>query len=1067
MISGTSGTAPDKDAAPMTIPYLNQTFHTTAIPRVLIIPSVLFRQKYPIGRFWRTLFVILLPLFILTASSMAGDASAEESPHISRILILNSYHQGFRWTDEIVAAVITAMSGKLKKVEFNVEYMDSKRHQDKHLDEVLYKSLSLKYQRLQPDIVITSDDKALSFMKRHHPQLFPDVPVVFCGVNNVENARSIDPDYFTGLVETLDIAANIDLARRLLPKVNEIVIVSDSTATGIGMRQMVIDAEPDFPDMYFTYLNGEELNTDEMLARLRRLKPTSAVIAPAWYLDKDGHTFDNNAIYPIISEASPVPVFGTSSADLGLGILGGKLNSGTVQGEYSANQALRLLSGEVTAKDLPVEMTSQNRYMFDHRQLIRFAIAERRLPPGATIINRPVHFYERYINDTAIAVAVIILLVVIISLLIRNIRYRKKVAQDLVAQKNMVEQYLAIVGVILVALDDKGRVTLINRKGQEVLGYEENELLGQDWHKTCLPPEDYEKAIEAHVNLMSGELEHFQFFENQILTKNGEKRLIAWNNVLLKDNNGSIIGALSSGEDITERKRLEQVLRESEERYRTLHNASFGGLFIHDQGIILDCNQGLAEITGYSFDELVGLDALNRFIAPDWKELVWQNIQSGFEQPYEVEGVRKDGTIFPLLIQAKNAPYKGRTVRAVEYRDLTEVKKAEQEKATLESQLRQAQKMESIGQLAGGVAHDFNNMLSAILGHTEIAKMRCSPSESVMSHLNGIQEAALRSADLVRQLLAFARKQTIAPIVLDVNDMSAPILNMLRRVIGEDIDLSWLPGSDLWKIKMDPSQVDQILVNLCVNARDAITDVGRIIIETKNVTFDSKYSKVKSGFNPGDYVMLAVSDNGIGMSKDTQERIFEPFFTTKGMGKGTGLGLATVYGIVKQNYGFINLYSEHGKGTTFRIYLPRFIGEDMARPAEVTEDVPKSQGETVLLVEDESVLREIAKEMLKELGYRVLVADSPGEAIKLAKKHAGEIQLLITDVIMPEMNGLDLANLIRDFTPEVVCLFTSGYTASVLSHHGVLDEDVCFLPKPFSMSDLALKVQQALGQKRR
>ena len=924
----------------MTPPHNRPAYPPASFHLVLKILSAPVPRRRPVGSLGLILFFIFFLPFILCPPCTAGGSGLEKSNHTAHILILNSYHQGFRWTDDIVAAVKTAMSARLSRIEFHVEYMDSKRYQDKHLDELLSRSLALKYQGLQPDIIITSDDDALDFMKHYHQQLFPDVPVVFCGVNNVKDALSVDRDHFTGLVETLDISANIDLARRLLPKINEIVIVSDGTPTGIGTRQMAKNAEPEYPDLHFIYLNGEELSTDEMLAKLHSLKTTSAVIAPAWYLDKNGATFDNKEIYPLLAKASSVPVFGTSSANLGLGIIGGKLNSGTIQGEYSANQALRILAGKATTRNLPVETASQNRYMFDYRQLIRFAIDKRSLPPGSIILNRPVPFYERYKTETALAATAFLLLVIIIAFLLWNIWRRQKVERDLVMQKLMVEQ--------------------------------------------------------------------------------------------------------------------------SEERFRTLHNASFGGIFIHDQGTIVDCNQGLSKISGYTFDELIGMDGLN-LIAPDWRTLIMQNILSDLEEPCDVEGIRKDGATYPLYLQGKNLPYKGRTIRVVEFRDISERKKAEQEKISLEAQLHQARKMESVGQLAGGVAHDFNNMLSAILGHAELAMRRCSPSESVLSHLKGIEEASLRSADLVKQLLAFARKQTIAPIVLDVNDMSAAILKILRRVIGEDIDLSWLPGSDLWKVKMDPSQIDQLLVNLSVNARDAITGVGKIVIETKNVTFDLDYCEVNRDFIPGEYVMLAVSDNGCGMSKDMQENIFEPFFTTKEMGKGTGLGLATVYGIVKQNQGFINLYSEPDKGTTFRIYLPRFIGKDMALPPEITVGAPKGRGEAVLLVEDEAAIREVAQRMLKELGYVVFIAGTPGEAIKLMETHTAEIQLLITDVVMPEMNGRELAELIRDIKPEVKCLFTSGYTANVIAHHGVLDEDVYFLAKPFSMNDLAVKVHQAMN----
>ena len=394
-------------------------------------------------------------------------------------------------------------------------------------------------------------------------------------------------------------------------------------------------------------------------------------------------------------------------------------------------------------------------------------------------------------------------------------------------------------------------------------------------------------------------------------------------------------------------------------------------------------------------------------------------------------------------------------------RDITERMQAEEEKDALQAQLLQAQKMESVGRLAGGVAHDFNNMLSAIIGHAELAMVRCT-SEPIHAHLKVIEDSAHRSADLTRQLLAFARKQTVAPKVLDINDTVAGMLKMLLRLIGEDIDVVWKPKAGLWQVKIDPSQVDQILANLCVNARDAIPGVGKVTIETENIAFDDAYCAVHPGFVCGEYVMLAVSDDGCGMSKEILDHLFEPFFTTKEMGKGTGLGLATVYGIVKQNEGFVNVYSEPDKGSTFKIYLPRFVGEAMAPTARSNAEAPKGRGETVLLVEDDSVILYVSQAMLEQLGYSVLMAGTPGEALLQAKTHAAEIQLLITDVVMPEMNGRDLSKLISDIKPGLKCLFISGYTANVIAHHGVLDEGVNFLQKPFSMKDLASKVRQAL-----
>jgi signal transduction histidine kinase/ActR/RegA family two-component response regulator len=394
--------------------------------------------------------------------------------------------------------------------------------------------------------------------------------------------------------------------------------------------------------------------------------------------------------------------------------------------------------------------------------------------------------------------------------------------------------------------------------------------------------------------------------------------------------------------------------------------------------------------------------------------------------------------------------------------DITAHKREEREREKLQTQLNQAQKMESVGRLAGGVAHDFNNILTVINGYAEMAMMQVDPANQLHGYLKIIQDSALHSTDLVRQLLAFARKQTITPKVLDLNDTVASMLKMLQRLIGEDIEFGWMPGARLWPVRMDPSQIDQLLANLCVNARDAISGVGKVIIETDNAVFDTVFNGAHMDFIPGEYVMLAVSDNGCGMDRETVGKIFEPFFTTKEVGKGTGLGLATVYGIVKQNGGFINVYSEPGKGSTFKIYLPRCLSEAQEVITTGPGEMPKGGKETVLFVEDDAVILTLGKEILERLGYTVLGAETPGEAIRIAKKRGNEIQLLITDVIMPEMNGRDLAELLKAIIPGLKYMFSSGYTADVIAHQNILPEDINFLEKPFSVKSLAAKVRETL-----
>ena len=387
---------------------------------------------------------------------------------------------------------------------------------------------------------------------------------------------------------------------------------------------------------------------------------------------------------------------------------------------------------------------------------------------------------------------------------------------------------------------------------------------------------------------------------------------------------------------------------------------------------------------------------------------------------------------------------------------------AEAEKDLLEAQLQQAQKMESVGRLAGGVAHDFNNMLGVILGHAELALAAVGPTQPIHADLEAIRQTAQRSAGLTRQLLAFARKQTITPKVLDLNATMGGMLKMLTRLIGEDIELAWLPGADLWPVKMDASQLDQIMANLCVNSRDAIAGTGKITVATANHTFTEQSCGAHAGVVPGDYVRITVSDSGCGMDTEALGHVFEPFFTTKAVGAGTGLGLATVYGAVKQNSGVIDVVSAPGQGTIFTIYLPRHQGQVLSVPPSVPAGSAVRGHETILLVEDEPTILKLAARMLGTFGYTVLAAGTPGEAVRLAQEHAGNIDLLMTDVVMPEMNGRDLAKNLLALYPELKRLFMSGYTADIIAHHGVVEQGVCFIQKPFTMLELSAKVRETL-----
>jgi PAS domain S-box-containing protein len=520
--------------------------------------------------------------------------------------------------------------------------------------------------------------------------------------------------------------------------------------------------------------------------------------------------------------------------------------------------------------------------------------------------------------------------------------------------------------------------------------------------------------------------------------------------------------------EIAKRKIADENLAASEAKLNSILSVAPAGIGLTRGRVFTAVNPAMCELTGYDHAELLGQSTRCLYLTEEEYIGSGDRLYSLIDQhgigTVEVAWHRKDGQRVEVLLSAAPLVANDRdgeiTFVAM---NLTERKRAEAEKDKLQTQLTQAQKMESVGRLAGGVAHDFNNMLQVILGNAALALQDQPKGSPMRESLEEIEKSARRSADLTRQLLAFARKQTIAPKVLDLNDTVAGMLKMLRRLIGEDIELAWIPGANLWPVKMDTSQIDQILANLCVNARDAIEGVGTVKIETTNATLDDTCVATHPDAVAGDYVMLTVSDTGKGMDAETRSHLFEPFFTTKELGKGTGLGLATVYGIVKQNQGFITIHSEPDTGSVFRIYLPR-CGAAAPVAASVPQSSPPQGQETILLVEDELQILAVCQRTLQRLGYSVLTAGAPSAAAALAAAHAGTIHLLLTDLIMPTMNGHELLQSLRKTIPGLRCVFMSGYAPDTFTRQGIIPEGVHFLAKPFTAESLAATVRAALEQ---
>ncbi|MBF0545881.1 MAG: response regulator [Candidatus Riflebacteria bacterium] len=518
-----------------------------------------------------------------------------------------------------------------------------------------------------------------------------------------------------------------------------------------------------------------------------------------------------------------------------------------------------------------------------------------------------------------------------------------------------------------------------------------------------------------------------------------------------------------------ELRRIHAELEVSQRRYFDLFDlAPVGYVNIDGNGVILDANLAFACLLGSHRKELEA-QPLSRFIFPADQDNYYlfrkQLLETKTPKALDLRMNRKDLTTVWANMNANiTQKLDGTEIFHITLTDISQRKQAEKEREELQAQLHQARKMEAIGRLAGGVAHDFNNNLGIILGHADFALNKMDQTHPLHTNILQILQVAQRSADLTGQLLAFARKQPFVPEVLNLNETIGGMLKMLRRLIGENIILDWVVETDLGLVKADPSQIAQILTNLCVNAKDAITNVGKITIHAENVNSPKSKGVEIQDLTPGDYVLLTISDNGSGMSQETLDNIFEPFFTTKGVEKGAGLGLSTVYGVVKQNNGSIDVRSEPGKGTTFRIYLPRFFGapESVQVQAGIA---PTQQGtETILVVEDEPSLLDVLKAMLENAGYRVLTAQTPDEALLITRKWRGDIHILITDVIMPNMNGLELAEKLQALFPKMKQLFMSGYTADIITQQGKLNAGLEFIQKPFSAKKIVAKVKEILSK---
>jgi PAS domain S-box-containing protein len=649
--------------------------------------------------------------------------------------------------------------------------------------------------------------------------------------------------------------------------------------------------------------------------------------------------------------------------------------------------------------------------------------------------------------------------------------HKHRMAKKLQEREQLLTKILRTINDAVIVLDPKGEVVFMNAPAENMTGWKQKEAAGKTVAEIfkIVDGDSQTAATDGAVTAAGGERQSW------LVAKDGRKIPIEDEAVPLRDEAGNLTGAILVFRDISARRQAQA----NEKRFRQMAENIREVFWMLDakQATFIYVSPAYEEIWGrsceslyqqpQSFLEVIHPEDRDRVIAAQAKQLAGELTHEEYRLR-RVDGEERWIWDRRFPIKDKN----GEVYRIVGIaEDITERKRTEEALRQSEEQLRKSQRLEAIGRLAGGLAHDFNNMLTAIIGTSELAMLELHRDHPVRRDLKEIKQTADRAAKLTRQLLAFARQQIIAPGILNMNDLLLNLDKMLRRLIGEDIELVIAPASDIGLVKVDAGQIEQVVVNLAVNARDAMPQGGKLILQTENVTVDQKTSSLPAELPPGDYVLLTVRDTGLGMSKEAQSHLFEPFFTTKEVGKGIGLGLATCYGIIKQNGGHIEVESVVDEGSTFRIYLPRLDKMAEAMPEQERAGVLPPGGrpsgnETVLLVEDEPTVREVATRILREQGYNVLVAANGDEALNLVRSRPSEpLHLLVTDVVMPRMSGRVVADQLRATRPEMKVLFISGYSDDTLTRHGASpDTNLNFLQKPFSPSLLAYKIREVLDK---
>jgi len=1004
-----------------------------------------------------------------------------------KVLVLHSYHKSLSWVEDIEEGIIAEFGDKKPNTSLRFEYMDTKRINRPDYLQSLLQLYTIKFNNIHFDIIICSDNNALNFLLTYKHLLFPDTPIVFCGINNFKEEILADQDLVTGTIEEVDFKATIDIALKIHPETEQIIFYGDNSATYHQNIALLDKLIPIYGDrLQFQYKNNfsiEKISTD-----IQNLKANNLVLLGSTIRTESGDLLSFQESIKMMEEVSNTPIYGCWNFYLDHGLVGGMIISGVAQGKKAASIALQILNGEAVT-DIPVTMKSPNRYMFDNNQLKKFNIDPSLLPNDAIIINRHLSFYAQNSKFIVLALGVVSSLSIVVMVLSFNIRSRRRAESKLKNQAMILDAIFNNAPNIMILVNQKSQVEKINHNGVNFSGKKEDTLiglLGGDIFN-CLNSFDGEGCgknpecskcplrtrVESTLQTTNPHLEEEGemtfLFNNERVTRN-----FLISTVLLRVNDDNKV--LLTLTDVTNLKRTEQVLQEQTTLLNKSQEISHTGAWkldvLKDELIWSDENYTIFELpqgtslTYQTFHDCIHPDD-KEYVNREWKAAL-KNKSYDIEHRLLVNGKVKSVREKAELIFNENNECIAATGFTM---DITEIKKllagkkeAETERLKLQTQLQQAQKMEAIGTLAGGIAHDFNNILAAMLGYTEMAKDDSQPGSTVKKDLEKVLEAGNRARDLVQQILAFSRQDQTETMLLQPVNIVNEVIKMLRPSIPTTIEIIQNIQAKTGSIMADPTQIHQIVMNLCTNAFHAMEETGgKLEILLKEVTLCREDLIDEPDIKDGTFIQLSIYDSGPGIAPDIKEKIFEPYFTTKGIGKGTGMGLSIVHGIVKNYGGFISFYSEPGSGTAFNIFLP-VIEKEPPADTKTAEPIPIGK-ERILFVDDEKILAEMGKDMLERLGYHVTVRNSSLEALETFQNEPDQFDIVITDQTMPGMTGADLSRRMLQIRPDISIILCTGYSTIISEEKAKSMGIKEFALKPLAKKDIAVLIRRVLDGK--